>query len=94
MKIIHLIIDNNKKHSLIPAEYKYLLGYCYVNIGEFSKAKPLLNSLYYDKSTFSDIPYLLAVIEFKIEKSNIHKIIELIKIAESFNNDCEELRHK
>jgi len=45
MKIIHLIIDNNKKHSLIPAEYKYLLGYCYVNIGELSKAKPLLNSL-------------------------------------------------
>ncbi|MBU3155201.1 hypothetical protein [Clostridium estertheticum] len=90
-KIIKLIVDQYD-HTL--PRYIYVLGSCYVKISEFSKAKRILSSLYYDENTFSDIPYLLAIIEFETGENNVRKVMELINIAENFNNDCEELKNR
>lgn len=93
-KIIQLITNQLKMDGLIPTEYKYILGICYVKILKFKRAKEILETLNYDKEIFSDIPYWLAVIELESGGEKVMKIKELIKIAENLNNDCEELKSK
>ena len=94
LTIINLIIKHQKNYGQIPTEYKYILAICYIKTCEFEKARILLERLNYNEATFSDIPYWLTIIELESRDKNRDKINELIKVAESFNINCEELRKR